>query len=178
MANETYSYGSSAIDLDLFAERERYKRKNPIKKKTKKNTPKKKTAAAAAKAQSTTAVASLDHAELIRSICIAAITAITLTLLIISQVRSHELTRDIERTNGMLVALQQDYDAIQADFNSRMSDTAVEEYAINVLGMQKREYSQTEYISLGTGDVFEFTSNDKPGQDSSDADISQSYLPD
>ncbi len=66
-----------------------------------------------------------------------------------------EVTRQIELAKADLTELEQEYEVLKVKFDTKMSDSAVEEYAVNVLGMQKRENSQTEYISLNVGNVFE-----------------------
>lgn len=83
------------------------------------------------------------------------ILVIALTMLVGTRVDYHELTVDIENANQKLTGLEQDYEALRLEFDNKMSDTAVEEYAVSVLGMQKRENSQTEYISLNVDNVFE-----------------------
>ena len=93
--------------------------------------------------------------RLARVLAIGIIVVIAITMLVSNRVDYYELTMDIEEANRTLTELEQDYEALRLEFDNKMSDTAVEEYAVNVLGMQKRENSQTEYISLNVGNVFE-----------------------
>ena len=95
--------------------------------------------------------------RLVRILAFAIIAVIAITMLVNDRVNYHELTMEIETASKKLIALEQDYEALRLEFDNKMSDTAVEEYAVNVLGMQKRENSQTEYISLNVGNVFELS---------------------
>lgn len=107
------------------------------------------------------AKAEINKKILLRRIAICAAAAATITLLIVSQVHSHELTRSIEATQKNLVELQQDYDIMMDKFNMKMSDSAVEKYASERLGMQIADNAQTEYISLGSDEHFEFGTEDR-----------------
>lgn len=89
----------------------------------------------------------------ILALCVIAVIAVT--VLVSSRVDYHELTMEIEAASRELTDLEQEYEALRLEFDNKMSDTAVEEYAVSQLGMQKRENSQTEYISLDVSNVFE-----------------------
>lgn len=93
--------------------------------------------------------------KLARGLAIGIMLVIGVTIFIKGQVQHHELTREIEKASVSLTELEQEYEALKVKFDTKMSDSAVEEYAVNELGMQKRENSQTEYISLNVGSVFE-----------------------
>jgi len=93
-----------------------------------------------------------------RWVAIGMIFACALAMLISSRMEYHELTQEVNAANRQLELLQHDYEGLRITFETKMSSSAIEEYATDVLGMQKRESSQTEWISLGGGDVFEYTS--------------------
>lgn len=93
--------------------------------------------------------------RLVRILALGILGVIVLTMMVGSRVDYHELTMEIENANKQLTELEQDYEALRVKFDTKMSDAAVEEYAVTMLGMQKRESSQTEYISLNVGNVFE-----------------------
>lgn len=100
-------------------------------------------------------VGKTDRANLVQWLVIGIVLIVVVSVLISSRVEHHELTLQIDEASSRLELLKQDYEALRVSFDTKMSDTAVEEYAVKTLGMQKRENSQTEYISLGTGDIFE-----------------------
>jgi|GEM_PF-1664744 len=95
------------------------------------------------------------RSKFVRVLALGILAVIAVTMLINSRVDYHELTMDIDEANKELTELEQDYEALRVKFDTKMSDAAVEEYAVSTLGMQKRENSQTEYISLHVGSVFE-----------------------
>ena len=97
----------------------------------------------------------VNSASLFRWIVLGAMSAAVLAVLVISCAQSHELTRNIRTKEAELKTAQQEYDAMLDKFNATMNDSYVEEYA-KELGLQKREASQTEYVTLEGGDVFEF----------------------
>lgn len=156
-------YNNGAYDLSLFSQRSPYVRAtaNVGTAQAKKNSSKSRKPGTSAKAPT-----SLEEereriarhetiTKLARVLVVGMLAAIAVTVFIGNRVEDLELTRQIENANATLVGLQQDYEALRVDFDNKMSDAAVEEYAVNVLGMQKRENGQTEYISLGVGSVFE-----------------------
>lgn len=95
------------------------------------------------------------RSRFVRVLALGILAVIAVTMLISSRVDYHELTMEIDSANQTLTELEQDYEALRVKFDTKMSDAAVEEYAVSNLGMQKRENSQTEYISLNVGNVFE-----------------------
>lgn len=95
------------------------------------------------------------RSRFVRVLALGILVVIVVTMLISSRVDYHELTMEIDDANKTFTELEQDYEALRVKFDTKMSDAAVEEYAVNELGMQKRENSQTEYISLNVGNVFE-----------------------
>lgn len=162
-----YNPGNNAYDLSLFEQRQTYVRTTPraeagvTRAGGRAGT---KGAGSRSRSAANSAEEKLlrEHREaslrLARWLAIGIICVIGITMLVGSRVDYHELVMEIEKANAQLTELEQDYEAMRLEFDNKMSDTAVEEYAVNVLGMQKRENSQTEYISLNVGNVFEIGS--------------------
>ena len=98
----------------------------------------------------------INPALIIRFVAMGTLAALVITMLVVSQVKSHELTRSIQEKQNALTALQQEYDIMMDTFKTEMSESAIEEYAIDNFGMQKCESSQTEYVSLDSEEHFEF----------------------
>lgn len=158
-----YFNGNAAYDLSLFegrpvsyektrsapAKNAAAKSKSkPAKSSSRRTAPKSKAAAKSAE----------ERRVFARWVAIGMIFACALAMLISSRMEYHELTQEVNAANRQLELLQHDYEGLRVTFETKMSNSAIEEYAADVLGMQKRESSQTEWISLGGGDVFEYTS--------------------
>ncbi len=79
------------------------------------------------------------------------------------QVRENELTAQIEATQNELTKLKNDYDGLMVQYDTKMSDSAIEEYAREKLGMQKRENFQLEWISVGEQEEFNTQDETKKG---------------
>ena len=101
------------------------------------------------------------------TICISALVVGVLTLVIASRVRISELNRVIEEKQAHLVVLQSEEIRLKDQLARKTSTQSVEEYAENVLGMQKVEANQIVYISEINGDkvVVNSAKDDEPLQD-------------
>ncbi len=89
-------------------------------------------------------------------VLIAAVMFIALLgLMVANQQKINDINHDIKNKTAELTVLEQDYEVMKISFESKMSDAAIEQYAINELGMQHRENNQTEWLSLNNKDVFE-----------------------
>lgn len=89
--------------------------------------------------------------------------ALFFTISINYQVKENELTTAIEKSEAELTSLQNDYDGLMVKYDTKMSDSAIEEYAKNTLGMQKRENFQLEWIAVGEQDDFDNENTKKEG---------------
>lgn len=171
-----YSEGSAAYDLSLFEGRPvtYQKTRTPAKPASTKGkaAAKSNTRRAVSKSSTASTKSAEDRKILARWIAIGMIFTCALGMLISSRMEYHELTQEVNSANRQLELLQQDYEGLRVTFETKMSNSAIEEYATDVLGMQKRESSQTEWISLGGGDVFEYTG----GTDSRFSDILDQVL--
>lgn len=89
------------------------------------------------------------------TLCVAAVVVSVLGLMITSRVRMTELDTVINTKEEDLVVLQSEKIRLMDELASKTSTEEVEEYAENVLGMQKVESSQIIYISAESGDKVE-----------------------
>lgn len=71
------------------------------------------------------------------------------------EVRNNELSTLIAKREAELELLKNDYEGLMVQYDTKMSDSAIQEYAEKELGMQKRENFQLEWISVGEQDDFE-----------------------
>ncbi|MBE6759383.1 MAG: hypothetical protein E7554_04755 [Ruminococcaceae bacterium] len=162
-----YNSGNNAYDLSLFEPRQTYVRATPKAEAGVSRQGKVGAGRSGAKSRTVTPERKAEsrkererriaRTRLVRILALSILAVIVITMLVSSRVDYHELTMEIESANKQLTELEQDYEALRVKFDTKMSDAAVEEYAVNTLGMQKRENSQTEYISLNVSNVFELS---------------------
>lgn len=69
--------------------------------------------------------------------------------------RANELANTIAKREQELKTLQNDYEGLKVKYDTRMNDTAIQEYAEKELGMQKRENFQIHWIDVGENNEFE-----------------------
>lgn len=69
------------------------------------------------------------------------------------------INHDIDDLNDELTVLEQEYEVMKITFDSKMSDAAIEKYATEILGMQRRENNQTECLRLNDSNSFEDCGN-------------------
>ena len=74
--------------------------------------------------------------------------------LIVSDAHLHSITQQTAEVEKQIKLIKQDNEAMRRDFEVSMSDAYVENYAVNILGLRKRESCQTEWITIDTGNVF------------------------
>ncbi len=168
--DDRYGYesnGSAAYDFSLFEGRAvSYSARSTQRKNQQKKTKSSKTAQSQTKnaSRSSSKAGQIDRKQLARGVAIGIIFAVAVGALLSCQVEYHELLQEISAANRNLTELQQDYTDLSVAFESKMSNSAIEEYATDVLGMQKRDNSQTEWVTIGGGDVFEYTDGDGAAQ--------------
>ncbi|MBR4223874.1 MAG: cell division protein FtsL [Oscillospiraceae bacterium] len=78
-----------------------------------------------------------------------------------SHSRISEVHADVQKAKAELVQLEQENTRMIAAIEEKSSQKAVEEYAVKVLGMQKLERSQTEYVSIESGNHAEVSENEE-----------------
>lgn len=71
------------------------------------------------------------------------------------EAKKNELSTLIAEREAKLQTLKNDYDGLMVEYDTEMSDSAIQEYAESELGMQKRENFQLEWIEVGEQNDFE-----------------------
>ena len=92
---------------------------------------------------------------MLRGIAAAAICFVLMSSLIYSQLQLNELNTSLQKVNKQLSNAKSEYIQLQMAAESKISLESVEEYATNVLGMQKLTSDQIEYIRINEGDRVE-----------------------
>lgn len=105
--------------------------------------------------QVNTLVDSVGKKKVVRASALIGAFMIVLGMLVVNSQRLNDITTEITEKNEKLVSLEQEYEAMKVKFDSKMSDASIEEYATKVLGMQRRENNQTEWLNLDDNDLFE-----------------------
>lgn len=135
--------GSAAYDFDRFAAKEVRK-------------PEKEQAKIIKMPQKNTRTRpQLTFGHLLRGIAAAAICFVLMSSLIYSQLQLNELNTSLQKVNKQLSNAKSEYIQLQMAAESKISLESVEEYATNVLGMQKLTSDQIEYIRINEGDRVE-----------------------
>lgn len=80
------------------------------------------------------------------TICVAAFAVAVVGMMIASRIKMTELDGQINDLEKQITALQSEKIRLTDELSSKTSIKSVEEYAYNVLGMQKIESSQVKYI--------------------------------
>lgn len=97
----------------------------------------------------------LTFAHLLRGFAAAAICFALTGSLIYSQLQLNELNTSLQKVNKQLADAKSEYVQLQMAAEARISLESAEEYATNVLGMQKLSPEQIEYIRINEGDRVE-----------------------
>ena len=90
-----------------------------------------------------------------RLMLVIAIAGIMLYAVIDSKVQATAVRNEINSQQKVVEMLRDENNRMQAEIESKSSRKAVESYAENILGMQKLDKSQCEYVSLESGNVIE-----------------------
>lgn len=91
--------------------------------------------------------------SVIRIVMLSLLAAALLGSVIYSLDRRNTMYNKVTSLNGKLELTEAENTRLQSELESEMSAKNVEEYAENVLGMQKIDPSQIEFIKIQTGDV-------------------------
>ncbi len=86
------------------------------------------------------------------------VVAFTLT----SRAQLNEMNSLINQKQEDIQNLQEEYERLSTELASQTSTQAVEDYAVNELGMQKIESHQIQYITVEDGDKVEVNETDEP----------------
>jgi cell division protein FtsL len=88
----------------------------------------------------------------VATICVAALAVIVIGMMIVSRIQMTELDDHINDLQKQLTVLQSEKIRLTDELASKTSIKSVEEYAYDVLGMQKIESSQIQYIESENSD--------------------------
>jgi len=95
-------------------------------------------------------------------ILIVAIIALGVLFLVINgRVKTNQLYRQISQQNELLEIAQSENVRMKSELESKMALKNIEEYAENVLGLQKLDISQIKYVETQTDDIVEIPDEEK-----------------
>lgn len=80
---------------------------------------------------------------------------LVLSLVVYPKVQQATVMSDINKLNDKVMILESENVRMQTAIESKSALKAVEDYAIDVLGMQKLDKSQIEYLSIENGNVID-----------------------
>ena len=129
-----HQHGSEAYDLSLFEPKKAKIVSLPQNKKAQKMQQRRE------KVQSVVRVAT--------ALFIAAAALGIITLMITSRVQLTEMNAQLQRDQAELQALKSEYASLSSELAQTTSNQSIEEYAEEVLGMQKMEPYQIQYITV------------------------------
>ena len=101
------------------------------------------------------------YGSVTRIIFISAIAAVLLGAVIYSFDRQNTMYNRVSDKNHELSLVEAENTRLQSDLESRVSAKNVEDYAENVLHMQKIDSSQIKYVKIQEGDVVTIPQQDK-----------------
>ena len=87
--------------------------------------------------------------------------ALLLGSVVYSLDRRNTMYNKVATLNNELELTKAEYVRLQSELDSKVSAKNVEDYAENVLGMQKIDSSQIKYIKIQTGDVVSIPAQEK-----------------
>ncbi len=96
-----------------------------------------------------------------RLIAVFAAAGIILSAVISAKVEAAAIRSEINEEMKKVDSLKSENTRMQAEIETKTSRKAVESYAEDILGMQKLDKSQCEYITLKSGNVIEIPENDE-----------------
>lgn len=85
----------------------------------------------------------------------AVMAVLVLSLVVYPKVRQATVMSDINKLNNRVMILESENVRMQTAIESKSALKAVEDYAVDVLGMQKLDKSQIEYLSIENGNVID-----------------------
>lgn len=86
------------------------------------------------------------------SVAVCSLVIVALTAIIHGQAQLTELNQQISDAQVELTELQSYYTQMEMKVENKLGPSVIEEYAKNVLGMEKTQSFQKEFISLSDGD--------------------------
>lgn len=91
----------------------------------------------------------------------AAAAMLVLSLVVYPKVQQATVMSDINKLNEQVTILESENVRMQTAIESKSALNAVEDYAINILGMQKLDKSQIEYLNIENGNVIEIPDDEQ-----------------
>lgn len=85
----------------------------------------------------------------------AVLAVLVLSLVVYPKVQQATVMSDINKLNDQVMILESENVRMQTAIESKSALKAVEDYAVDVLGMQKLDKSQIEYLSIENGNVID-----------------------
>lgn len=85
----------------------------------------------------------------------AVMAVLVLSLVVYPKVQQAMVMSDINKLNDQVMILESENVRMQTAIESKSALKAVEDYAVDVLGMQKLDKSQIEYLSIENGNVID-----------------------
>ena len=85
----------------------------------------------------------------------AVLAVLVLSLVVYPKVQQATVMSDINKLNDQAMILESENVRMQTAIESKSALKAVEDYAVDVLGMQKLDKSQIEYLSIENGNVID-----------------------
>lgn len=85
----------------------------------------------------------------------AVMAVLVLSLVVYPKVQQATVMSDINKLNEQVMILESENVRMQTAIESKSALKAVEDYAVDVLGMQKLDKSQIEYLSIENGNVID-----------------------
>lgn len=85
----------------------------------------------------------------------AVMAVLVLSLVVYPKVQQATVMSDINKLNDQVTILESENVRMQTAIESKSALKAVEDYAVDVLGMQKLDKSQIEYLSIENGNVID-----------------------
>lgn len=89
-----------------------------------------------------------------------AVIAIVIGFIIVGQVQLTELNQEIISAQSLLTDSQSVYTQNQMKVEAKLSNSEIEDYAQNVLGMTKASNAQKEFVTLSGGDKAEVSAKE------------------
>ncbi len=94
----------------------------------------------------------VDPLTAVVGFAVSALVIVALTSIIHGQAQLTELNQQISDAQVELTQMQSYYTQMEMKVENKLGPSVVEEYAKNVLGMEKTQSSRKEFISLSEGD--------------------------
>lgn len=89
----------------------------------------------------------------LKALATAAMAVLVLSLVVYPKVQQATVMNEINKMNENVTILESENVRMQTAIESKSALNTVENYAVNVLGMQKLDKSQIEYLNIENGNV-------------------------